>query len=385
MRLTTSLHQTCPTNPTCTGAPANEYSLQLNTKPFTTQTCNASPNPAGCQGWEQFVYPSSGGGFIQYWLENYGPAGTACPTPTSANCQAGVQSDGWCPFSFTTGGNVYCVINAVNSAPAPSEPITSLSQLTVTAAVTEPAIDIDSIAVTVGGTTYTAPGDNYFPDLGIRWTDAEFNVFGDGNGDQAVFNTGSTIVVRTKVDSGTSVDPVAKREGFTGESNNLTLVNPSCAFGGSSPAIVFTESNAAGATAPQCTPAPVCSASTDCTGELTISCAGPDVGVSFNGNCKDPNGEPVPCYAGFTGASTVSAGGNVDWLGSTTSPNVAEACTETSAGENCILVTAPVPAPCPGPPTPPVPQCGLNEKWCFKFEPPRCWPIKECLVTPPHP
>jgi hypothetical protein len=34
----------CPTNPTCAGAPANTYSLQLNTKPFTTQTCNGCRN-----------------------------------------------------------------------------------------------------------------------------------------------------------------------------------------------------------------------------------------------------------------------------------------------------------------------------------------------------
>ena len=363
---------------------ANAYSLQLNTKPFTTQTCNTSPVQATCQGWQQFVYDSSGNGFIQYWLLNYGPGGTLCPTPRGANCSVDqVESDGWCPFSFPGATEVYCVINSAQSAPAPSEPITSLGQLKVAAAVAGVNISgVDSITVSAGGTPYTASGNNYFPDLGSHWQIAEFNVFGDGGGDQANFNTGSTIVVRTEADSGTSVDPVAVTQSFTGESNNLSLVTPSCPLGGSSPAIVFTESNAAGAAAPPGPPQPGCSAST---GELTISCAGPDVGVVFNGNCKSPSGEPVPCYAGFTGASTVSAGGNVEWIGSTTSPNVAEACTENSAGESCILVTAKVPAPCPGPPVPPVPQCGLNEKWCFKFEPPRCAPIRECLVTPPHP
>jgi hypothetical protein len=82
-------NQVCPANPTCTGAPANSYSLQLNTKPFTTQTCNTSPAPASCQGWEQFVYSSSGNGFIQYWLLNYGPGGTSCPAPISPNCSLG--------------------------------------------------------------------------------------------------------------------------------------------------------------------------------------------------------------------------------------------------------------------------------------------------------
>ena len=46
-----------------------------------------------------------------------------------------------------------------------------------------------------------------------------------------------------------------------------------------------------------------------------------DVGVEFNGNCRTPYGEPTPCVAGFTGAPTVHAGGTVDWLGSTSSPN----------------------------------------------------------------
>jgi hypothetical protein len=242
----------CPTNPTCTSAPADTYSLQLNTKPFTTQTCNTSPAPASCQGWEQFVYSSSGNGFIQYWLLNYGPAGTACPTPRGASCQQGQSfSDGWCPFSFTSGGPVYCVVNSVGGAPAPPEPATSLGQLKVTGAVAGVnGVANDSIAVTVSnGTPYTASGNNYFPDLGNQWQEAAFNVFGDGGGDEAVFNSGATIVVRTEVGSGTTSGPTCDRQSFTGESNNLTLVVPCCPRGGTSPAIVFTESNAAGATA----------------------------------------------------------------------------------------------------------------------------------------
>jgi hypothetical protein len=60
----------CPTNPTCSGS-ANEYSLQLNTKPFKTNTCASAPGgvDGGCLGWQQFVYSSEGGGFIQYWLD----------------------------------------------------------------------------------------------------------------------------------------------------------------------------------------------------------------------------------------------------------------------------------------------------------------------------
>src|SRR5208282_5871329 len=115
-----------------------------------------------------------------------------CPAPRGASCQPGFsESDGWCPFSFSSTGPVYCVVNAVNSAPALSEPITSLSQLKLTGDAAGVVGPDDAIAVTEGATTYTASGNNYFPDLGTEWQEVEFNVFGDGGGDQAVFNSGS--------------------------------------------------------------------------------------------------------------------------------------------------------------------------------------------------
>jgi len=54
---------------------------------------------------------------------------------------------------------------------------------------------LDAVAVSVGNTVYLTAGDNHFPDLEDQWQAAEFNVFGDGNGDQAVFDSGTTIVV----------------------------------------------------------------------------------------------------------------------------------------------------------------------------------------------
>ena len=247
----------CPANPTCTSAPANTYSLQLNTKPFKTSTCSSSPGGinGGCLGWQQFVYSSSGGGVIQYWLETYGPAGTRCPAPKGANCQPGkVSTDGWCPFSFNATGPVYCVVNAKTAAQAPAEPITSLSELKLKGAVAGVSAPNDFIAVTTsGGALDTASGNNYFPDLGSQWQEAEFNVFGDGNGDQAVFNAGATIVVRIQVDSATTSAPGCGEQSFTGESNNLTLVGtPAVVPTTPLPSIVFTESNAPGGTPPTC-------------------------------------------------------------------------------------------------------------------------------------
>ena len=278
----------CPANPTCAGAPANEYSLQINTQTFKTSTCAGSPGGVngGCLGWEQFVYSSSGGGFIQYWLETYGPAGTSCPAPRGASCTAGsVSTDGWCPFSFSPGGAVYCVVNAVNGAAAPAEPITALTDLQLNGAAAGAIGPNDSIIVTTpGGVVNSASGNNYFPDLGKKWQTVEFNVFGDGGGDQAVFSAGTTVVVRTQVDSGSTIAPTCDNESFTGESNNLSLVGaPTVVATTALPSIVFKESNAAGGTPPTCTASGgglncteiVSSGSTSCTdaGGVASTCA----------------------------------------------------------------------------------------------------------------
>lgn len=93
---------------------------------------------------------------------------------------------------------------------------------------------------------YYLGGQNWFPDLDSQWQVSEFNIFGDSNGDQAVFNSGSAIVVRTEVDSGAAMAPTCDQVGFTGESNNLFLTGtrqrwPKDQY----PSIVFIETNAA--------------------------------------------------------------------------------------------------------------------------------------------
>ena len=283
-------NQVCPTNPSCAAGSANNYSLQLNTEFFQTTTCKNSPNSnppgtpnnSGCQGWEQFVYEgSSGGTFIQYWMTNYGPQGTSCPAPISASCQNGAQNgpqtDGWCPFSFTPTSAINCVINAVDSVQAPSVPATSLPELILTGDVT------DSITVTAGGQIFLASGNNYFPDLGSEWQQAEFNVFGDSGGDQAVFGAGTTVVVRTQVDSGTTIAPSCVSQSFTGESNNLSLVGtPAVVSMSRLPAIVFTESDDPGGTPPTCATS---GSGLDCT----------EVVSSGRTDCRDAGGVPSTC------------------------------------------------------------------------------------------
>jgi hypothetical protein len=228
-----------------------DYSLQLNTDFFKTNVCNGSPN-TGCRGWEQFIYDATGGGGMQYWLINYGPTGTVCPMPQGASCNGtNVFTDGWCPFTIGTSANpIYCALNAAQGVPAPANSATSLGQMKVYGAASGVnGAATDSMIVWVGTTPYTADGDNRFPDLGNNWQEAEFNVFGNCCNNQAVFNSGTNIVVRTEVISGTNAGPGCHITSFTGESTNLTLVNspPVSPAPLPAPALVFGQSNPAAA------------------------------------------------------------------------------------------------------------------------------------------
>jgi hypothetical protein len=245
------------TNVTATPA----YSLQLNTDFFQTLTCNGSPNTSGCRGWEQFVYHSStGAGVMQYWLINYGPTGTACPTPHSTQCDgAHVFTDGWCPITLGTSANpIYCVVNAAAAVPASPEPATSLGQLRVNgAAAGVNGATTDAMTVTVGGTVTAKNGNNYFSDLGSKWGKAEFNVFGDCCSEQVVFNSGASAVPRVEVDNGSSAGPGCLLKTWTAESSNLTLQNtPPSGSPGALPALDFAENNPASSGGPaDCTDA----------------------------------------------------------------------------------------------------------------------------------
>jgi hypothetical protein len=222
---------------------SNDYSLQLNTQPFTTATCATlgSPDPSDCRGWEQFIYATSGSSavaFIQYWLLHFGPAGTACPS-------------GWHSHGKT---EISCFINSKHGAPAPAEAITNLGNLLLYGNAAVAPGSTDSVGFTVfGSSVYAVDGDNHFPDLDLGWQKSEFNIFGNCCANQAVFNTGSQAVVRLESDSGAIAAPTCDAQGFTGETNNLYLVGESTSWPDVQyPSIVFTESNAAKRSAKSC-------------------------------------------------------------------------------------------------------------------------------------
>jgi probable HAF family extracellular repeat protein len=208
-------------------AKPNVFSLQLNSNTFTSAACNGAANPPQCQAWQQFVFSQTGCAgpcaFIQYWLINYGT--TNCPK-------------GWIP------SNNNCYMSSTNAVPSPpAQRIENLGNLSMTAKAVSGGND--TLIFSTGNQLYTVQNEDSVIYLALGWQATEFNIFGDCCGSEANFNAGSTIIVRTAVDAGLAKSSSCAEEGFTGETNNLSLVRDPTPPppGDLAPEILFMESN----------------------------------------------------------------------------------------------------------------------------------------------
>jgi len=211
----------------------SEFSLQLNTQFFTTPACAGASNPAICQGWEQFVFSNTGSGFIQYWMLPYD---NPCPA-------------GWISYATATGN--FCYKNGAGSISPGHQNVSDLASLRL-----EGAADLggdDTITMTTPGGTLFATNNDSELTLAGAWRDAEFNIVGDAYGSEAAFNAGSTVTVHTTVHNGTRDAPTCVLEGFTAETNSLTLVGTPAIVGLlPAPGIVFNQTNVTPFSASSC-------------------------------------------------------------------------------------------------------------------------------------
>lgn len=207
---------------------ANDYSLQLNSNFMNSPACNGH---SGCLAWQQYVYSSGEQAlFIQYWLINYG----TCPS-------------GWNSYSGSCWKNSAAV-------QVPTIPVSELINVDLWGGAS--SIN-DTILLTTGSYYPSAGVDSYsfttpssVLDLAAGWNESEFNIFGDGGGTAATFNSGSSIGVRIQLQEqgSTQTAPTCvANAGTTGETNNLNL-GASCVTGvgvagSTNPYISFTESN----------------------------------------------------------------------------------------------------------------------------------------------
>jgi hypothetical protein len=218
--------------PSVTGsATSNNFSLQLNSNIFygPSSGCSGAATPAYCNGWVQFVYaPSSA--FIQYWMFDY-----------VNNCPTNWRSDNL--------GDCYRNSAAVS---VPTISSANLADVTLTGA----AGSSDTITVTTDDSTLYRTSQANLIDLNQHWTDAEFNIFGNGSQSPLItFNPGSTLAVQLLTGSvvPTTAPPSCGNDVNSGEANSLDILTDSCCpIGGASPGIQFMESNVPGQTAPAC-------------------------------------------------------------------------------------------------------------------------------------
>ena len=203
------------------GGATNTYSLQLNSSYYVSAACQGAKIPSECRGWMQFVYsnnaPYEASGFMEIWLINYG-----------ANCPAQFAA-------YATD----CYYNS-NSVNVPNQKLGALRDIQVSGAAV--AGGNDTVTITTAKGAYAVAMPDAMIDLAGNWNTAEFNLFGDGGGSEAVLNAGTTIKVEVQLQDGATTAPTCITDGFTLESNNLGL-NTCKATGGTNPFIAFTESN----------------------------------------------------------------------------------------------------------------------------------------------
>jgi hypothetical protein len=217
----------------------NEYTLQVNTNFANTPACDGYTY---CYAWQQYVVSTGGPTevFIEYWLINYG-----VHQGNKDICPSGFIDVGQ---SFLFGGEGdMCVQNTASTVIYGKGPIpiTDLASLQLSGSAQ--ANGTDRATATYNDQAYAATVKDSWTDIATAWTQAEFNVLGDGGGARSDFNAGSSVTVKIALTDGSTNKPLCvppnKDEGTTGETNNLTPRKGCTVTGGATPYIEFLESN----------------------------------------------------------------------------------------------------------------------------------------------
>lgn len=208
----------------------NAFSLQLNSQFFSDPpACSGSSDPAKCLGWQQFVYTyqdsSLGYVFMQYWLIDYD---ATCPS-------------GW--FTYSTD----CYTNSPASTLLPLT-AKQLAKVKLVGSATSGGNDEVSLSVGSGQATAVTNSDSEV-DLASYWNTTEWGVFGDGGGGEAFFNANTTLEAQTVLKATTSSAPACVSEGFTGETNNLTLTTTPALGSETSPTMASEQTDGTAGTA----------------------------------------------------------------------------------------------------------------------------------------
>jgi len=209
----------------------NSFSLQLNSQFFSgSPACSGSRDPADCLAWQQFVYTYETSRtsyiFMQYWLINYD---ARCPS-------------GW----YTYSEDCY-----TNSSSATVTTLTAAQLGSVQLSGTAASGGNDGVSLSVGsGTATSVTGKDSKIDLAAYWNTTEWGVYGDGGGSEAVFGANTSLEAQTALTASSgSTAPTCVSEGFTGETNNLSLASTPALGSEPSPTMASRQTNGSTGTA----------------------------------------------------------------------------------------------------------------------------------------
>ncbi len=220
---------------------ANTFSLQLNTEFFSNSpACSGSADPSDCQAWQQFVYITSctnettscGLVYMQYWLIDY---------------------DSTCPSGWTSASSDCYTNSEASQLPGGALTAPDLATTLLTGSASAGGNDEESLSF--GGQASLVVNADSVLDLAPHWNTAEFNVFGDGNNGEANFGANTTLQAQTTLSDSSLSAPTCVEEGFTAETNNLTLTKTPSIGTQAFPTIVSEQTNAS-PTTPSCAAAP---------------------------------------------------------------------------------------------------------------------------------
>jgi hypothetical protein len=286
----------------------NLYSLQLNTNAFNNPIPCSASGETSCTGWVQAVFDSATGVAELWYILNYplvSGGTTTCP------------SSAW----ILNASSCYLPMTGYPLSVG-QPPISNLQNMSVSLTVGSPN---NTLVMSVGSGTLQSISVPNVIGLGTSWNEAEFNVFGNGNGDNATINAGATVTTKVVTQSvvPTTAAPTCEGgvAGFTIETSNLTLLpttgKPSCclATGGSSPSIEFMESNIANQ------PCTLCGNEGQACCSVTINTGcNSSADVCWNGTCVACGATGESCCDTANGGTACSSG-NVCQGGECGAPN----------------------------------------------------------------
>jgi hypothetical protein len=267
---------------------ANAFSLQLNSQFFSgSPACSHSGDPANCQGWQQFLYnysDNTGYIFMQYWLINYD---ATCPPD-------------WTPDPGLPGS---CVINS-KSVTLTGGPLTAKDLATVQLSGSATSGGTDKVSLSVGsGQAILVTKKDSALDLARFWNTTEWGVFGDGGSGEAYFGAGTTLEAQTALLATGSSAPRCIKEGFTGETNNLSLTSTPALGSEPSPTIASKQTNGTTGAA-SCAVASVSSGTWGKAGEVPGTAALNSGGAAAVASVSCPSVGNCSAGGGYSGSGT---------------------------------------------------------------------------------